>query len=293
MGEGDGARSIGEQLRAQREARGESLRDVENATKIRTRYLAALEADDIKTLPADVYALGFLRSYARHLGLDAEGLVREWRLMLTPPVPSAPDAAGERPRPVPPAEAVAPPPPPPPMPRRRERVSTPGPVRSRTAPPRTGTAVGAVVVLVLVLVALIYGLRHHRPSVPAAATTTPPKTSAPASHSHHHRSSRVQQAKLVTTADTTGQLTMTLTGATPHLSLTFHGDCWVEVWVNGTTSNPYGDTYYAGESLTVSGQQSVEVRLGNPNVVSAIVNGHALGTVGKGYARNILVQTSS
>lgn len=52
---------------------------MEEATKIRIAYLEALERGDYGVLPGVVYAIGFLRSYARFLGLDADALVDRYR----------------------------------------------------------------------------------------------------------------------------------------------------------------------------------------------------------------------
>ncbi|MBC7105259.1 MAG: helix-turn-helix domain-containing protein, partial [Firmicutes bacterium] len=60
-----------------REARGLSLAQAEEETKIRRRYLAALEENRFEVLPGRVYARAFLRTYARFLGLDGEELARE------------------------------------------------------------------------------------------------------------------------------------------------------------------------------------------------------------------------
>jgi len=67
---------IGEELRRRREARGLSLREVEEATKIRMKYLIALEAEDFEALPGKVYVIGFLRTYARFLDMDDTELVQ-------------------------------------------------------------------------------------------------------------------------------------------------------------------------------------------------------------------------
>jgi cytoskeletal protein RodZ len=52
---------------------------VERDTKIRAKYLGALEDGDFSDLPGDVYARGFLRNYATYLGLDADEMEEEWR----------------------------------------------------------------------------------------------------------------------------------------------------------------------------------------------------------------------
>jgi transcriptional regulator with XRE-family HTH domain len=67
---------IGRTLERAREKRGLSLQQVEEATKIRTRYLRDLENENFEVLPA-VYMLGSLKTYAQHLGLDGAAMTRE------------------------------------------------------------------------------------------------------------------------------------------------------------------------------------------------------------------------
>lgn len=71
--------SIGERLRGRRRERGLRLQDVEAATRIRLRYIQALEEDRVADLPAEVFTLGFLRAYAQFLELDATGMVNEFK----------------------------------------------------------------------------------------------------------------------------------------------------------------------------------------------------------------------
>jgi len=69
---------IGNALRAARELQGIELGEVERETRIRERYLAALEAERFELLPARAYAKGFLRVYADFLGLDGGLIVAEF-----------------------------------------------------------------------------------------------------------------------------------------------------------------------------------------------------------------------
>ena len=71
---------LGEVLRAAREERGVDLARVERDTKIRSRYLSALERGAYRELPGAVYTKGFLRNYGAYLGLDTEYLVDLYRL---------------------------------------------------------------------------------------------------------------------------------------------------------------------------------------------------------------------
>jgi cytoskeletal protein RodZ len=80
-GNDDGAHAgskIGRTLELTRKERGLSLRQVEQGTKIRVRYLRELERENFDVLPP-VYVQGSLKTYANFLGLDGEALTRELR----------------------------------------------------------------------------------------------------------------------------------------------------------------------------------------------------------------------
>jgi transcriptional regulator with XRE-family HTH domain len=70
---------VARELRATREARGLSVSDAANATRIWGRYLSALEANaPMEEFPAPAYARFFLRSYAEFLGIDPDTIVHEF-----------------------------------------------------------------------------------------------------------------------------------------------------------------------------------------------------------------------
>jgi len=69
---------IGSSLREARLRQGLDFPEVEQATKIRGKYLRALEDEQFDLLPAQTYVKGFLRSYAEYLGLDGELYVDEF-----------------------------------------------------------------------------------------------------------------------------------------------------------------------------------------------------------------------
>jgi len=71
--------TVGQSLRQARQASGRTLGQVSAALRIRQDYLRAIEAGDYTELPAPAYAIGFIRSYAAHLGLDGDGLVRRFK----------------------------------------------------------------------------------------------------------------------------------------------------------------------------------------------------------------------
>ena len=66
---------FGESLKKERELRGMTLAEISQYTKIHSRFLEALENDDLSILPAKAFAKGFLRSYARMVGLDEDEVI--------------------------------------------------------------------------------------------------------------------------------------------------------------------------------------------------------------------------
>ncbi len=72
------AQSVGEQLKQTRLARGLTLDQAAQTTRIRRHYLEAIERDDHDSLPSPVQGRGFLRLYAGYLDLPVEILVAQW-----------------------------------------------------------------------------------------------------------------------------------------------------------------------------------------------------------------------
>jgi cytoskeleton protein RodZ len=87
---------IGKTLRETRNRQRIDLASVEAATKIRVRYLRAIENEEWDVLPGEAYARSFIRTYANHVGLDGERLADEFRRLTEGP-PRVP----HRPEPVP------------------------------------------------------------------------------------------------------------------------------------------------------------------------------------------------
>src|SRR3954466_12364449 len=76
--------SIGETLREARMRQRLDITDVEAQTKIRAKYLRALENEDFGMLPGPTFVKSFLRTYAEFLGLDPHLLVEEYRVRHDP-----------------------------------------------------------------------------------------------------------------------------------------------------------------------------------------------------------------
>ena len=86
---------LGTLLREAREARGVTLAEAQEATKINSRYLEALEEGQYEVLPSEVHVRGYLRNYARFLRLDPKPLLDRYELnrgsRRVAPAPAVPD----------------------------------------------------------------------------------------------------------------------------------------------------------------------------------------------------------
>jgi cytoskeleton protein RodZ len=69
---------FGQRLRQQREMRGISLDEIAATTKIGTRFLRALEDEQFELLPGGIFNKGYVRAYARHLGIDEDQAVADY-----------------------------------------------------------------------------------------------------------------------------------------------------------------------------------------------------------------------
>jgi cytoskeleton protein RodZ len=170
---------IGETLREARMRRRIDMTEVETATKIRGKYLRALENEEWDLLPGPTFVKSFLRTYAEYLGLDARLLVEEYRQRFERPstqdlTPFSAARRGGR------------------TPRRRQRVAAMGPV----------LVMGGGVVVLLVFLFLLGKLGPDDEETPAAggdgggarATATP--TPTPESRDRDDAPARPERVRL-------------------------------------------------------------------------------------------------
>jgi cytoskeleton protein RodZ len=167
---------IGETLREARMRERIDVSEIEAQTKIRAKYLRALENEEWDLLPGPTFVKSFLRTYGDALGLDGRALVEQYKLAYEHP--------SDTPEPIQQGTVSA---------SRRARQRTGGAHRGpngatghRQGPSRAYMAtVGAIgVVIVLLVYALLSG--GGSPSHPAGATTTSSLHSARAKRGHSH-----------------------------------------------------------------------------------------------------------
>ncbi len=66
---------LGYFLKQRREEKGVSLEEIQEKTKVGTRYLYAIEKGDFDVIPGRVYVVGFLKKYAECVGLDPKEII--------------------------------------------------------------------------------------------------------------------------------------------------------------------------------------------------------------------------
>ena len=70
---------VGDILRAERENRGLTIKDIERETSIRSLYIDAIEKSDFDSLPSEVYVRGFVKNYAAFLQLNTDYIMQQYR----------------------------------------------------------------------------------------------------------------------------------------------------------------------------------------------------------------------
>ena len=70
--------SLGEKLRQAREERSISISEVAEQTRISALYLEAIENDDYRTLPGGIFNKGFVKSFAKYVGIDEQEALQDY-----------------------------------------------------------------------------------------------------------------------------------------------------------------------------------------------------------------------
>jgi cytoskeletal protein RodZ len=238
--------ALGDAFRTAREAQGLTLSDVAQRIHIRTAYLAAIESEDWKVIGPTVYVKGFLRSYARCLGLDADAAVRQLggEAGVAPVRHVPPPAYASTPRPDPPATA---------------RGTPPRPRRGLSF-----LAVAGLVVAIGLVVAAAYEYVDMRLGAPVAANDV--ASAAPAT-----------PLATISSTPQPARPSPVLERRVSGFALRLADSSWLRVVVDGKVAME--GIYPKGTERTFSGR-SATVRAGNAGGVDVSVDGKDLGPMG-------------
>ncbi len=273
---------FGEKLRRQRELRGISLDQIATATKISTRMLKAIEDEKFDLLPGGIFNKGFIRAYAKFLGLDEEQTVADYVAATGPedPINNIPQIAD--------------------LPDRA----------TRQVDEEATISWNAIVLLVLIMV-LGYGgwwFYNHRKAeresratnapvsapaaIPAETSLAAAKTTSPASNTPPtSKNVAVQNNSSTTTPASPAALKTDSTAPVvkPAVDLVIRTseETWVQAIADGKTV--FSETLPAASEKHVTAARRITLTVGNAGGVELTYNGAALPDVGgPGKVRTIV-----
>ena len=242
--DGDPA-SFGIWLRRQREAREVGLREIAERTKISLRYLEALEENRFALLPAPVFARGFLREYARYVGLNPDEVVNHF--LAAQGLDGRESAAGsDGPNPSGPALSMP-------------RSSSAG------ASWKRWLFLGLATTVLLGVVALAAWLakqrRAHPPEAQGISVAPTVVATAP-----------VPQPAAPSAQPAPAETVPAVPARALRLTLDFTADCWVEGVMDGGERR-VSEKRVQGETVQLDADRTIELTLGSSGAVEARLNG--------------------
>ena len=271
---------IGASLRRARLRKRLSLEQLSKTTKIKLSLLEALENNDFERLPPIVYTRGFLRVYAREVGLDPEQTTEQYFAQLDelPPLslagePVRQEPVGSR------AQGTAPI-----EPSRRDAARQPGMAASATTPAapasehtssgvqtarvllfnnrRIAVPVGAAIVVAL-LIGSYFGISTRRHDTSTIANAKVQTAGAPAA--------APRESDAMHAADVSPD--------TVRVEFKTTGPCWISA--NADRKPAFARLLQPGETQTVQATDELVVRVGDPSTVSVTINGVAARPLGQ------------
>lgn len=243
---------IGALLRKRREEKGLTLQDLQAQTKIRLRYLQAIEEGDLGKIPlGEVYVKGFIRAYAQALGLDPQEILQEYQKSATPapPFPPSPEA---------PAAPAAP------LPWRRYLLFA-------------GVALVFLFLVLAVGISLGPGKRLAEPPSPLPPSSGGPSLSPGGEKAPPPAAPKLPEIR--TDENTPTRAVYSVGAAELALTLSFSDLCWVSVNVDGKTV--LEENVPAGKTLSWVAKESIKLRAGKPWTIKINLNGVDLGPGGE------------
>jgi len=253
---------VGYTLRQERERQNLSINDIEQGTSIRALYIEAIEAGEYDKLPGTIYAKGFVKNYAKFLGLDADAVAKEFSNDLAE---LSADVAATTPDET---ESDAPVP---------EKKVEPKPVKPEKKMPgysihaKNRSSSGLLIVAAVVLIAAIAGgvWSWLSDSDSDVATVNPP----------------VQQTQPAVTEPVEPENPEPVAKANPApkndvviVQARFNDRCWALVTVDGAVVQE--GIIEGGQTLSWEGKEKINFRLGNAGAVEFFQGGKSLGILG-------------
>jgi cytoskeletal protein RodZ len=226
---------VGSHLRQAREARGLSLTELSNRTKIRVALLRAIDDNDFERLPGGVFTLGLLKAYAREAGVDPNAVAQAYVAA------TRPHTTVDEPRP-PVDERGAP------------MALDPSPASVK---PGKEAYRAAAVLAAFVLAALVIAFSRGRNEMQPEGASSASQPDVPAA-----TTGTVPDARPAAAEAATGRL---------RVELRANGLCWIEATADG--ARVVYRLLKPGERETIEAEADVLMRVGEPGALSVTING--------------------
>lgn len=275
--------SLGTIFKEIREKNGITLEEIENTTKIRTKYLKAIENDKFDEIPGKIYAKGFVKSYAKYLKIDQEPVIIEMieEAFGESKAAIAPDVV--------PIETE--------IPKREEkhslsekRTKREQPIEDKPLNKKVSRIIGisALFVVLLLLVGGIYSLSNNDDEIDdknnvvidnSNLDNEPGNTDEPDNGDSTTNNTDNNTIPPITANDNKPtydglNMTITLLDVQPNKI----DKCWLQVMADGKLL--WEETLNEGANKTVTATESIRVKAGNAGVVKITLNDQDLGTMG-------------
>lgn len=257
--------SIGAKLKQQREKRGITLDEISQSTKISNRFLRALEEDRFDQLPGGIFNKGFVRAYARSVGIDEDEAVSGYL--------EATGAAPDKPEPSLPLPEVHP---------------EPGSNRAGDLP----WGALAIVLLLVALVLVVWGFRNRQAAERKQSATPLSQNSRPSSETAS-ASAASSLSQTITPAAVQPKTPSPVPSGSDHasaakpsstasqpitLKIKAREDSWISVTVDGEVMTH--DTMAAGTQKSIHASRAIVLKTGNAGALDLDFNGKSLPVQG-------------
>jgi cytoskeleton protein RodZ len=260
--------TIGEELKAAREAQGLSLTEIAEKTRISHTFLKALEEDDYSVIPGEVFVVGFLRTYSKELGLSVKDVMARYRELFPQKEVQTPESGEIQHHPKPSLISIS---------RRRHPADKPGKKKNPIYLIIIGGIVlgAAITGIMLLLTPKVKQLELQPPYRPAAVKKIPaPPVQKPS-----------------TTAQNTTAAFEPHTAAAPQAQkpVQMSGPLLLKLFATSDSYYSYSadksrrvtGTLRKGRSLEIKADNEIALTLGNAGGVTADFNGRKMGPFGE------------
>lgn len=248
---------VGYTLRQERERQNLSIEDIEQGTSIRALYIEAIENGEYNKLPGTVYTKGFIKNYAKFLGLDADDMVKKFMEDVAELSGANQPIVEEN------AEQTS------------EKKSESKTVKQDKKPlgysiqesnrPSSGLLIIAAVVLIAVLAGTAWSWLSNSDG-DVAKVDTPVEQTQPATPEETADNPEPVAESNPVPADSV------------QVQARFNDRCWALVTIDGAVV--YEGVLDGGQTLSWEGKENINVRLGNAGAVEFFQNGKSLGVLG-------------